>query len=147
MAIEKTYVAHPSLVGGGEITLHSHAGGGGLATYSVENEADDSSSSTSWQSKLVYTVVEAGDYIVQWYFELYGSNISYHCCSQVLHNSAQLGNVQWESEDINPAPWQSGGGLKKLTLAVNDTIEIQYCSENSSGIAHIRYARIFLVKL
>jgi len=65
------------LTGGGETTLHSHAGGGGINTEYSESEGDSSSSSTSWQTKLTHTVVTAGVYLVQWYYEIYGSNVGY----------------------------------------------------------------------
>jgi len=40
MAVEKEYPAHPDLTGGGAITLHSHAGGGGDGEVSVDATQD-----------------------------------------------------------------------------------------------------------
>jgi len=135
------------LTGGGQTVLHSHAGGGGLATEYSESEGDASTTSTSWQTKLTHTVQTAGVYLVQWYYEFYGSSTNYHARTQVLHNAAEIANLQFEPEDIAPVPWTSGAGMKKLTLAQGDTIKINYCSENGSGTAYIRFARIFLIKV
>jgi len=141
-------VAHPALVDGSETSLHSHSGGGGgtVSEYS-ESEGDVSINSTSWQTKLTHTVQTAGIYLVQWYYEFYGTSTSYHARTQVLHNAAEIANVQCEPEDVSPAPWTSGAGLKQLALSQGDTIKINYCSENSSGTAHIRFARTSLIKV
>jgi hypothetical protein len=136
------------LTGGGETNLHSHAGGGGsVPTEYSESEGDTSSNSTSWQNKLTHTIQTAGVYFVQWYFEIRGTSTQYHVRSQVQHNSSEIGNVQFEPEDISPDYWLSGGGIKKLTLSQDDTIKINYCSENSSTTTHIRFARIALIKI
>ena len=147
MALVSEEVAHNDLVNGAVTALHGHAGGGGLTTYYAESPGSSETSSTSWQEKLSYEVVEAGDYLVQWTFEMRGSSTSYHCRSQVVHNSTELANVQWEPEDNNPAYWLGGAGFRKLTLDPGDTIAINWCSENAGGTAAIRYAALFLLKL
>jgi len=140
-------VAHPDLVNGAVTALHGHAGSGGLVYYYAESPGQDDTSSTSWQEKVSYEVVEAGDYLVQWTFETRGSSTSYHTRSQVVHNSTELANVQWEPEDNIPDQWVGGAGFRKLTLDPGDTIAINWCSENSGGTATIRYAALFLLKL
>lgn len=62
-------VAHPDLVNGAVTALHGHAGSGGLVYYYAESPGQDDTSATSWQEKVSYVVVEAGDYLVQWTFE------------------------------------------------------------------------------
>jgi hypothetical protein len=140
-------VAHPDLVNGAVTALHSHAGGGGLTHYYAESPGSSETSSTSWQEKLSYEVVEAGDYLVQWTFELSASATTAHCRGQVLHNSTELANPQYEPEDISPDCWISCAGFRKLTLAQDDVIAINYCSETSALTTGIRYAAISLLKL
>jgi hypothetical protein len=147
MTKQSAAIAHPELVDGSETNLHSHPGGGGsLYSEYSESESDVSSNSTSWQTKLTHTVQVAGIYFVQWYYEFYETSTSYHARAQVLHNSEEIANLQNEPKDVSPVPWDGGGGIRQLTLAQNDTIKINYCSENSSGTAHIRFARIALIK-
>jgi hypothetical protein len=148
MTKQSEAVAHPELVGGGQTSLHSHAGGGGgLVTEYSESEGDSTTTSTGWQTKLTHTVQTAGTYFVQWYYEYYGSSATYHARAQVLHNSAEIANIQSEPKDVAPAPWAGGGGIKQLNLAQGDTIKINYCSENAGGTTHCRFARIALVKV
>uniref|UniRef100_A0A6M3IHY4 Uncharacterized protein n=1 Tax=viral metagenome TaxID=1070528 RepID=A0A6M3IHY4_9ZZZZ len=151
MALTSEKVAHSVLVGGGQTALHSHAGGGGgLVSYYAESPGDDSSNSTSWQTKLSLLVEEAGDYLVQWTYELRGSSTTYHRRSRVVHASfgeTELANAQMEPRDNAPVEWMACSGFRKVTLAVNDTIRIDYCSENATGTAYIRYAAICIIKL
>lgn len=148
MSRENKDYAHPELVSGGVTEKHSHPGGGnGVVTYYAEDEEQSETTSTYWQTKVTYTVVVAGDYLVSWSFELSQENIAYHCLSQVLHNTTEIANMQFEPEDVSPAFWLSGAGFKKLTLAVDDTIKINWRAEAGEKLAHIRRARIFLLKV
>lgn len=148
MAIASETVAHSALVGGGQTSLHSHAGGGGLTTYYAESPVEDGTNSTSWVEKLSLVVTEAGDYLVQWCFELRGSTTTYHRCGRVVHASfgeTELANPQMEARDNAPEEYIACSGFRKLTLAVDDVIRIDYCAEG--GTAYIRYAAVCLIKL
>ena len=148
MGKQSVKVAHPDLVSGEITSLHSHSGiGGNIITEYSESENDSTTTSTSWQNKLTHTVETPGTYLIQWYFEFYGTSGSYHARTQVQHNTTQIANLQNETKDPSPASWDGGGGIKKLTLLQGDTIKINFCSENASGTAHIRYARIALIKI
>ena len=147
MTKQEETVAHSELVSGSQTTLHSHAGSGGITYEYSESEGESNTSSTSWQDKLTHTVQTSGDYLVQWNFELGGATTTYHCRSQVLHNSTELANIQFEPEDVSPSYWLGGSGFRKLSLSEGDTIKIQFCCESTSGTTYIRYARIFLLGL
>ena len=121
-----------------------------MTHYYAESTGQSDTTETSWQEKLAYTVVEAGDYLVQWTYELTANGATFHCRAQVEHESigiTELACIQFEPEDINPAFWLGGAGFRKLTLAVDDIIRINWCSETAAGTSSIRNAAIFLLKL
>ena len=140
-------MGHPELVGGGVTSLHSHTGGGGIGYEHTESDAESPTTSTSWQTKLTHMVLVAGTYLVQWAYELSGSSVAYHTRSQVLYNAVEIGNVQFEPEDISPDEWAGIAGMKLITLTAGNTIKINWCSENTGGTATIRRAKVFLLKL
>ena len=115
------------------------------AEYS-EDDDQDTTSSTSYQTKLTHTVTTAGTYFVHWDFELKGNRTDVHVKGRVRHNSTVIAEELWEPEDNSPSTYQAVTGFKQLTLGAGDTITIQYATDNSAATTACRRARILLTK-
>ncbi len=123
-------------------------GGNGFAyeySEAVESDTPTTSTSSSTETVHTHTVATAGDYIVMWSFELgYASNAN-HIEGRVYHNGARIAAYTWEYEDVVPDPYTNCSGFKKLTLAIDDTIELTYGAETSGSEKRMRRCRVLLI--
>ncbi len=123
-------------------------GGNGFAyeySESVESDTSTTSTSTAWETVHTHTVVTAGDYLVMWNFEISMDMTTSHIFSRVRHNATVIGNYGWEPEDVTPDPWDACAGFRKRTLAVDDTITLEYGKEGGTGVKGMRRCRVLLI--
>ncbi len=133
-----TEARHPGTPGGGSGFTYEYSD-------SVESDTPTESTTLGWETVHTHTVVTAGEYIVQWTFELGYPQVTAHILGRARHNTTVIGNYAWEVEDIAPDSYESCAGMKKLALAVNDTITLEYNKEAGSGAKRMRRCRVLLI--
>ena len=116
----------------------------------LEEASDESVSSTTsgtFQQKLRLSVsgLEAGDYYLFWYYELYHSNTTLvqACLAQVqVDDTAVVGSNIWSYP-----VYQGFSGFYPITLDTGShTFDIDYELIGGTGIAYIRRARLLLLR-
>lgn len=118
-----------------------------FGTEHQEEESDGTSSttSTSFQNKLTLTTpsVPAGLYRVGFFYEWNGSHGGYDVRVEVRHESTVLAYNTKAPEDSDA--YESVGGYKYVNLSGGvEDFHIKYRTQNSSGTARIRRARLEL---
>jgi hypothetical protein len=120
-------------VGGYLYTTNNH-------TYYNDSEGESTTSSTSWQNKVIltFTPVKAGDYIIEWYAEIYPDISGENADIRVI--DPDTNEIGFQSEFENS--YQAVSGFIKQTLtATSKTFTLQYRG-SGIGSAHIRRSRL-----
>ena len=129
MTKQEVTVAHPELVGGGQTTLHSHAGGGGGLSY-TEKMQEIAASGTGWRTYDLSSYGVPANAICE--FVISNSNASYEREGGVR----SVGSGLERRFDLHEA---EAGGRDHVALHVNvdASSQIEGYAENATDIKFV----------
>ncbi len=106
------------------------------------NELESTTTSTSFITKVNITSIDAGNYIVMWYFEWASSSTSNYFKSQIGLDTLTVLS-EFKQVPVTSDNWYSSSGFTRISLDSNGhSVYLNYCSSKDGKISKIRKSRL-----
>jgi hypothetical protein len=151
---DKCYIFFDSTLSGAEqttldniITTHSGTSYNDPASASVEDEAEDSTTSTAYQAKVTLNLndILGGTYLILWSASVKSSAANVDIRTRVQRNDIEtLSEINWSPSTTGFGPLS---GFVELTLDAGDHyFDFDYCTSSNNKEVNIRKARLIAIR-